>query len=300
MSELSDLYQEVILDHNRKPRNFMRLDGANRQAEGFNPLCGDKVTVYIKLENGVIQEVSFEGSGCAISKASSSIMTTVVKGKTLAEAERLFERFHRMVTGKGGRSSDAERASDSLRVSGPPGGSGGARSDPPLDAKLEVFAGVSEFPSRVKCAILAWHTLKAALEGKGETVSTEKESGAERASDSFRASGPQGGSGGARSDPPLKQRVIDALKTCYDPEIPINIHEMGLIYDLSISPEGAVAIKMTLTSPACPVAGSLPPEVETKVKEIEGVTSVKVEVVWDPPWRPEMMSEAARLQLGIM
>ena len=98
----------------------------------------------------------------------------------------------------------------------------------------------------------------------------------------------------------MKKRIIEVLKSCYDPEIPVNIHEMGLIYDLAATPEGMVNIKMTLTSPACPVAGSLPPEVETKVKEVEGVTSVKVEVVWDPPWRPDMMSEAARLQLGML
>ena len=98
----------------------------------------------------------------------------------------------------------------------------------------------------------------------------------------------------------MKKRIIEVLKSCYDPEIPVKIHEMGLIYDLAATPEGVVNIKMTLTSPACPVAGSLPPEVETKVKEVEGVTSVKVEVVWDPPWRPDMMSEAARLQLGML
>lgn len=98
----------------------------------------------------------------------------------------------------------------------------------------------------------------------------------------------------------MQKRIIEVLKTCYDPEIPVNIHEMGLIYDLAMTPEGLVNIKMTLTSPMCPVAGSLPPEVEMKVKEVEGVTSVKVEVVWDPPWNPEMMSEAARLQLGMI
>lgn len=98
----------------------------------------------------------------------------------------------------------------------------------------------------------------------------------------------------------MQKRIIQVLKTCYDPEIPVNIHEMGLIYNIAVTPEGAVDIKMTLTSPACPVAGSLPPEVETKVREVEGVKSVKVEVVWDPPWKPEMMSEAARLQLGMM
>lgn len=150
MSELSDLYQEVILDHNRQPRNFHAMKDADHRAEGFNPLCGDRCTVYLKIADGVIQDVSFEGSGCAISKASNSIMTTVVKGKTPTETDRLFEIFHNMVTGKG------QAAGEDI-------------------GKLQVFAGVSEFPSRVKCASLAWHTLKAALEGKDEPVCTEKE-----------------------------------------------------------------------------------------------------------------------------
>jgi nitrogen fixation protein NifU and related proteins len=166
MSELSDLYQEVILDHNKQPRNFHDMKDADHHAEGFNPLCGDRCTVYLKMDGDKIGDVSFLGSGCAISKASSSIMTTVVKGKKKEDVMKLFDVFHAMVTG-------AERASDSFRASGLPGGSGGARSDPPLEAKLQVFSGVSEFPARVKCASLAWHTLKAAMENKGETVSTE-------------------------------------------------------------------------------------------------------------------------------
>jgi nitrogen fixation NifU-like protein len=151
MSEINELYQEVILDHNREPRNFQKLAGANRQGVGYNPLCGDKVTVYLKLDGDRIQEVSFLGSGCAISKASASMMTTSVKGKTREEIGQLFEVFHKMVTGKLDSSKVEELG------------------------KLKVFAGVSEFPARVKCATLAWHTLEAALEGKGETVSTEKE-----------------------------------------------------------------------------------------------------------------------------
>lgn len=149
MSELSDLYQEVILDHNRQPRNFRKMGDASRHAEGFNPLCGDKCTVYVKIEGDTIREVSFEGSGCAISKASSSIMTTAIKGKTAAEAGRLFDTFHDLVTGKGAQVSKEDLG------------------------KLQVFSGISEFPARVKCASLAWHTLKAALAGDGATVSTE-------------------------------------------------------------------------------------------------------------------------------
>jgi nitrogen fixation NifU-like protein len=148
-SELNQLYQDVILDHNRQPRNFREMKGADRHAEGFNPLCGDRCTVFLKMEDGKIADVSFVGSGCAISKASTSIMTTAVKGKTEAEIEGLFGRFHQMVTGKLPKGEEEAMG------------------------KLKVFSGVSEFPARVKCASLAWHTLKAALENKGETVSTE-------------------------------------------------------------------------------------------------------------------------------
>ncbi|HSD10790.1 MAG TPA: SUF system NifU family Fe-S cluster assembly protein [Candidatus Binatia bacterium] len=148
MSELTDLYREVILDHNKKPRNFQKLADANCTAEGFNPLCGDQIELYVKLEDGVIRDIGFQGSGCAISKASASLMTSMLKGKTSAEAEELFERFHRLVT------SDA--AADAAGL-----------------GKLAVFSGVREFPARVKCASLAWHTLRAALERKAEKVTTE-------------------------------------------------------------------------------------------------------------------------------
>lgn len=150
MSDVSDLYQEVILDHYKRPRNFRRLDEANRKAEGRNPLCGDEISVYLQLDGDVIRDIGFEGAGCAISKASASMMTAALKGRTRAEAETLFEKFHRMITGRQDGTAD-------------PGGLG----------KLEVFCGVSEFPVRVKCASLPWHTLRAALEGSGGTVSTE-------------------------------------------------------------------------------------------------------------------------------
>lgn len=150
MSELSDLYQEVILDHHRKPRNFRELPGANRKAEGYNPLCGDKVTLYLELDGDHIKNIGFQGKGCAISTASASVMTETVKGKTLAEADALFQVFHDLVTGK------------------PPAGG-----KAPELGKLAVFSGVAEFPVRVKCATLAWHTLQAALKNSGATVSTE-------------------------------------------------------------------------------------------------------------------------------
>ncbi|HEY4710493.1 MAG TPA: SUF system NifU family Fe-S cluster assembly protein [Candidatus Acidoferrales bacterium] len=150
MSDLRDLYQDVILEHSKTPRNYGELPAANHKAEGFNPLCGDRFTVYVTLEGDVVRDISFQGSGCAISKASASMMTQSVKGKTLAEAEKIFERFHEMVTGQ-------SPATDNESGLG----------------KLTVFSGVSEFPVRVKCATLAWHTLNAALEGQQDAVSTE-------------------------------------------------------------------------------------------------------------------------------
>jgi nitrogen fixation NifU-like protein len=146
-AELQELYQEVILDHNRSPRNFRVLQ-RGKSAEGFNPLCGDRVTVFLLVDDGVITDVSFQGSGCAISKASASLMTESVKGKTVADAEALFDRFQQMVTGA---------------------------PDAPLDrlGKLTVLAGVRQFPIRVKCASLPWHTLRAALDSSQEVVTTE-------------------------------------------------------------------------------------------------------------------------------
>jgi nitrogen fixation NifU-like protein len=149
-SELRDLYQEVILDHGKRPRNFGDLPGANRHAEGYNPLCGDRETVYLRIEGDVLKDIRFTGAGCAISTASASMMTESLKGKTRPEAEALFARFHDLITGE----SKA-------------GGNG-----PPL-GKLEVFSGVREYPVRIKCATLPWHTLKAALRSDGATVSTE-------------------------------------------------------------------------------------------------------------------------------
>jgi nitrogen fixation NifU-like protein len=149
-SDLRDLYQEVVVDHSRRPRNFRKLEGADRTAQGFNPLCGDQITLYLKLDQQGIQDIGFLGSGCAISKASASMMTALVKGKTKEQAEALFEQFHSLVT------------------KGP-----GAHSNPEELGKLMALGGVFEFPARVKCASLAWHTLRSALEGKPEPVSTE-------------------------------------------------------------------------------------------------------------------------------
>jgi nitrogen fixation NifU-like protein len=146
--DLRELYQEVILDHSKRPRNLRALADANRRAEGHNPLCGDHATVYLRVEDDVVREASFEGSGCSISTASASMMTDALKGKTLAEARRMFESFHQLVT------ADPSKSQTAAAELG----------------KLGVFAGVHEFPMRVKCASLAWHTMKAALEGGGKAT----------------------------------------------------------------------------------------------------------------------------------
>ncbi len=149
ISEIGELYQEVIIDHSKRPRNFRVLEKPDRKAEGYNPLCGDRLVLYVKMDGERIGEIAFQGSGCAISTASASIMTAELKGKTIKEAEEIFEKFHQMVTGT-------------------PGDDWGEQL-----GKLAAFSGVSQFPVRVKCASLCWHTLKAALEEKKETVSTE-------------------------------------------------------------------------------------------------------------------------------
>ncbi len=150
MGDLRDLYQEVILEHSKAPRNYRELKNPDRKAEGFNPLCGDHFTVYLQMQGDTIQDVVFQGSGCAISKASASMMTQALKGKTRQDADELFQRFHNVVTGHAAASGDQ-----------------------PELGKLTVFSGVSEFPTRVKCATLAWHTLQAALAGTQDAVSTE-------------------------------------------------------------------------------------------------------------------------------
>jgi nitrogen fixation NifU-like protein len=150
MPDLRELYQEVILDHYKRPRNCRRPADANLHADGFNPLCGDKVTIFMRLEDGIIRDIAFEGSGCAISTASASMMTESLKGKSEAEVAQIFSHFHDLVTGKTASDNDNSGL-----------------------GKLEVFAGVREYPVRVKCATLAWHTMRAALAGVKDTVATE-------------------------------------------------------------------------------------------------------------------------------
>lgn len=150
MSKLAELYQEVVLDHNSKPRNFKQLPAANHEADGFNPLCGDKIMLYLNIQNGVIKDIGFQGTGCAISRASASMMTQKVKGKSPEEAEQLFEEVHQMLTRDPAELVDEEELGD-----------------------IASLAGVAEFPSRVKCASLSWHTLKAALKSEKKPVTTE-------------------------------------------------------------------------------------------------------------------------------
>ena len=150
MSDLRDLYQETILEHSKSPRNYRKLEAANRTAEGYNPLCGDHFTLYVEVQGDAIRDIGFQGSGCAISKASASMMTQSVKGRSKAEAQQLFRQFQELVTNQASPNGDKDKL-----------------------GKLTVFSGVSDFPVRVKCATLAWHTLQAALEGTQQPVSTE-------------------------------------------------------------------------------------------------------------------------------
>lgn len=147
--ELRELYQDIIIEHSKRPRNFRKLDGSARQADGFNPLCGDAITVFVELDGDTIKDVAFQGAGCAISTASASVMSESLKGKTQEEAERMFQSFHGLVTGSP------------------------TASDPAELGKLAAFSGVSEYPMRVKCATLCWHTFRAAAEGREEPISTE-------------------------------------------------------------------------------------------------------------------------------
>ncbi len=149
--ELRELYQQVILDHNKSPRNFKILEHHNHFAEGYNPLCGDKIDVYVQIDDGIVKDISFQGSGCAISKASASLMSSLVKGKPVAEAEILFEKFHDLITGK----VDDKNALEEL-------------------GKLAVFAGVKDFPARVKCASLAWHTMQSAIKNESSSITIEE------------------------------------------------------------------------------------------------------------------------------
>lgn len=261
MNKLRDLYQEVIFDHYKSPHNHHALAHHTHVTHGDNVLCGDQVTVYLQLDGEVIADVSFEGSGCAISTASASLMTEALKGKTVAEAEQIFQKFHHLVTDTD-TDTDTNASSDTKTETAPNADLG----------KLEVLAGVREFPARVKCATLAWHTLQSALKDYIAPVSDEV----------------------------LRENVIAALRTIYDPEIHVNILDLGLIYTLDIDAESNIEIEMTLTAPACPVAGTFPGIVEACLNEVEGVKSVHVELVWEPPWSMDSMTDEVKLELGLL
>jgi nitrogen fixation NifU-like protein len=275
MSDLRDLYQEFILDHGRKPRNFRVPEKATHRAHGHNPLCGDKITVFLEVDDSTIVDAAFQGSGCAICMASASVMTQELKGKTRDEFETLFGGYHDMLT----VDPLDEDAVASL-------------------GKLGAFSGVRRFPVRVKCATLAWHTTRAALEQQERPVSTENDGDAEADGASSGDAATANTASSGVDVKAIEERVVETLKSCYDPEIPVDIYELGLIYEVNVAADGNVDIKMTLTSPACPVAGTLPGEVETRVRSVDGVADAKIELVWDPPWDKEMMSEAAKVQLG--
>jgi nitrogen fixation NifU-like protein len=266
MMDMRELYQEVILDHNKKPRNYYKLETATQTAEGYNPLCGDKVTIYLIIEDDRVRDISFQGSGCAISMASASMMTEGVKGKALAEVQALFEKFHTLVTQE---TSSA--------------------SEPPELGKLVAFGGVREFPIRVKCATLAWHTLRAAIERRQVSVSSEESPDSRDVLKTQSLVVKQ----------ELQEKIVGVLRQIHDPEIPVNLYDLGLIYDIVVEAPGSVIVKMTLTTPACPMASLLIQQVQSNIQALPGVTSVKVELVWDPPWDQHMMSEAAKLQLGL-
>ena len=270
MSDLRELYQEVIFDHYRKPRNYQALDCASHTAEGHNPLCGDRVTVYLNVADGVIEDLSFKGDGCAISTASASLMTEALKGKKLDEAQQVFDEFHHMLT-------DAETVGQ------------------PSLGKLDVLAGVREFPARVKCATLAWHTLQAALKNEQKTIATEDKMDVMTSLDSQTDAEAL-----LESEEQLREDLITMLRTIYDPEIHVNIYDLGLIYKIDIDQQRNVSIDMTLTAPACPVAGTFPSIVEEQLSQVPDVNSVHVELVWEPPWSMDMLTDEVKLELGLL
>jgi len=255
--ELKQLYQDIILEHGKSPRNLGKCEGYSHYAKGYNPLCGDKVHVYLKLDKGKkVGGLTFEGDGCAISLASASIMTELVKGKSFEETKEIMNAFLNMIK------NTSEIQSNHL--------------DNNQKTKLMSLSGVKEFPMRVKCATLSWHTLVSAMEGRKREVNTEEEK---------------------MSD--IKNKVIEEIKKIYDPEIPVNIYELGLIYKIEVDEKNKVNIDMTLTSPNCPVAESLPNEVKDNIKKVEGVSDVNLNIVREPPWDKDKMSEAAKLELNL-
>ena len=219
--ELKELYQEIILDHAKNPRNKGKCEGYNHDAKAHNPLCGDKVHIYLKLDKDKnISGLSFEGEGCAISLASASILTDTLKGRDLQFSKKVTDDFLNMLKNKSKITLNS-LSEDQITT-------------------ISSLSGVQEFPMRIKCATMAWHTLLSALEKRFKMTN-------------------------------LKEKIISEIKKIYDPEIPVNIYELGLIYKIEISKENNVLIVMTLTSPNCPVAESLPNSVKENILKIEGI-----------------------------
>ena len=247
--ELKELYQEIILDHAKNPRNKGKCDGYNHDAKAHNPLCGDKVHIYLKLDKDKnISGLSFEGEGCAISLASASILTDTLKGKDLQFSKKVTDDFLNMLKNKTKITLNS-LSEDQITT-------------------ISSLSGVQEFPMRIKCATMAWHTLLSALENKINM-----------------------------SD--MKDKIISEIKKIYDPEIPVNIYELGLIYKIEVNEYNKVLIEMTLTSPNCPVAESLPNSVKENILKIDGIKDVDLKLVWDPPWTKDKMSEVAKLELNL-
>ena len=247
---LKELYQEIILDHAKNPRNKGKCDGYNHDAKAHNPLCGDKVHIYAKLdENKNLSGISFEGEGCAISLASASILTDTLKGRDLQFSKRVTDDFLNMLKNKSKITLNSLSEDQVTTISS--------------------LSGVQEFPMRIKCATMAWHTLLGSSREKRIIMSD------------------------------LKDKVISEIKKIYDPEIPVNIYELGLIYKIEIDNDKKVDIEMTLTSPNCPVAESLPNSVKDNILKIDGIKDVNLKLVWDPPWSKDKMSEAAKLELNL-
>ena len=245
--DLKELYQEIILDHGKNPRNKGKCDGYTNDAKAHNPLCGDKVHIYLKLnKDKEIEDLSFEGEGCAISLASASILTEILKGKDLSFLKKINDDFLNMIKNKT-KITINSLSEDQITT-------------------ITSLSGVQEFPMRVKCATMAWHTCLSAIEKKMNN---------------------------------LKEKIIAEIKKIYDPEIPVNIYELGLIYKIDVIDNKEVNIEMTLTSPNCPVAESLPKMVKDNILKIDEVSNVDLKLVWNPPWTQDMMSEAAKLELNL-
>ena len=346
-SPLRELYQEVILDHSKKPRNFGPLPEATRQADGYNPLCGDRATVFVRLDGDVVADVKFQGAGCSISTASASMMTESVKGKSRADAEALFERFHSLVTRDSAaaaargrsRAGKAGRVLGGLGVPGPrevrvpalAHAEGGARRRRPsglhrglgiqqrrrgrartmmreetvLLRDVEVTA--IPYGDRITLTSGSPVIISQALGGSYTLVTMQgymvRLDGAD--ADAIGKEAQAGPSAEEAKTKTVDQMVWDQLRTCYDPEIPVNIVELGLVHSAEAKPMGddggqRVEVRFTLTAPGCGMGDVLKDDIQRKLLTIPGVREADVQVQLDPPWDQTKMSDAARLQLGLM